>query len=145
MAETKLNIGDSKTKKTYNKTLSPEQLNSFIGKKIGEKISGEVVELPGYEFEIRGGSDRTGTPMRKDVQGSSAKKILAVGGVGIRSNKRKGRRIRKRVSGNTIYEGTSQINVAVVKWGKDPIEPVAEEPSEETGEENKTSEDKKEE
>ena len=130
MAETKLNIGDSKSKKTYNKTLTPEQLDAFIGKKIGDTISGDVLELSGYDFEIKGGSDKTGTPMRKDVEGTMAKRILIVGGVGVRTNKRKGRRIRKRVAGNTIYEGTSQINVTVMKWGKEPIEPVAEEASE---------------
>lgn len=126
MAEIKVNIGDSKTKKTYNKTITAEQLQNFEGKKIGDKVSGELLELPGYELEIKGGSDKTGTPMRKDVEGNAPKRILIVGGVGLRNTKRKGKKIRKRVAGNTIYEKTSQINLAVVKWGKDPIEPLPE-------------------
>lgn len=133
MAEIKLNVGDSKSKKTYNKTLTPEQLESLAGKKIGEVFSGALVDLPaGYELEITGGSDASGFPMRKDVNGFARKKILIVGGVGMRSQKRKGLRLRKTVASNTVYEKTSQINTKVVKWGKDPIEPVAEEaPSQE--------------
>lgn len=126
MSEIKLNIGDSKTKKTYNKTLTQEQLESLFGTKIGDKISGDLFELPGYELELMGGSDKTGTPMRKDVEGFAPKRILIVGGVGLRSNTRKGRKVRTRVAGNTVYEKTSQLNVKVTKWGKDPIEPLPE-------------------
>lgn len=135
MAEIKLNIGDSKTKKTYNKTLTEEQLESLFGKKIGDTISGDLFELPGYELELMGGSDKTGTPMRKDVAGFAPKKVLIVGGVGLRKNKRAGRKVRVRVAGNTVYERTSQLNVKVTKWGKDPIEPVAEEPAAEEAKE----------
>ena len=126
MAEIKVNIGDSKTKKTYNKTLTAEQVEQLSGKKIGDTISGDLFELTGYELEIMGGSDKTGTPMRKDVDGFAPKKILIVGGVGLKSNTRKGRKVRVRVSGNTISERVSQLNVKVTKWGKDPIEPLPE-------------------
>jgi len=60
--------------------------------------------------------------MRKDVQGTSRKKILIVGGVGLRKTKYKGSKIRKIVAGNTIYEKTAQINLKVVKYGKEAIE-----------------------
>ena len=124
MAEIKLNIGDSKAKNTFNKTV--EEVSMLYGKKIGDVIKGELIELPGYELEIRGGSDASGFPMRKDVQGTARKRILIVGGVGLRKTKYKGSRIRKLVAGNTIYEKTSQINLKVTKWGKDPIEKPAE-------------------
>ena len=136
MADTKVNIGDKKTKKTYNKTLSEEQLNQFVGKKIGDTIKGDVLELAGYEFEIVGGSDSTGLPMRKDIQGPNRKKVLITGGVGMRKQDRKGVRLRKLLAGNTIHEGTSQINLKVTKQGKEPIEA----PKEEEG----ASDDKKE-
>ncbi|MGM5481460.1 MAG: 30S ribosomal protein S6e [Nanobdellota archaeon] len=135
MAETKVNIGDKKTKKTYNKTLSEEQMNQFIGKKIGDTIKGDILELQGYEFEIMGGSDSTGIPMRRDVMGPTRKRILITGGVGMKKGDRKGMRKRKLVAGNTIHEKTAQINLKVTKQGKDPIEAPKEEES---------SEDKKE-
>jgi len=127
MADIKINIGDAKSKKTYNKTISEDSLTPFIGKKIGDTVAGDALELAGYEFEIRGGSDSAGFPMRKDVQGSLRKRIFITGGVGMRNQHRKGLKLRKMVAGNTIYEKTAQINLAVTKWGKAPIEPVAEE------------------
>ena len=77
MAEIKANIGDGKTKKTYNKTLTEEQLTGLSGKKIGDVVKGELIDLPaGYELEIKGGSDSSGFPMRKDVNGFNRKKNL---------------------------------------------------------------------
>ena len=122
MAEIKVNIGDGKAKKTYNKTLTEDQLGPFLGKKIGDIVKGEALELKGYELEVKGGSDSSGFPMRKDVQGTTRKKILIVGGVGLRKTKYKGSKIRKIVAGNTIYEKTAQINLKVVKYGKEAIE-----------------------
>ncbi len=131
MAEIKANIGDSKSKKTYNKSLTPDQLDLISGKKIGDTVKGELIGLPaGYELEIRGGSDASGFPMRKDVEGQNKKRILIVGGVGLRKTKYKGMKVRKLVAGNTIYEKTSQINFKITKWGKEPIEKPAEESKE---------------
>lgn len=124
MAETKINIGDKKTQKTFNKTLTEEQLTALSGKKLGETIKGDLIGLPtGYELVIQGGSDSAGFPMRRDVNGIARKKILIVGGVGLRKTKYKGNKIRKMVAGNTINSTTAQINCKVTKWGKEPIEP----------------------
>lgn len=130
MAEHKINIGDSKSKKTYKKTV--EDISGFFEKKIGDTVNGEVIDLAGYEFEITGGSDASGFPMRKDVDGIARKRILITSGVGMKSQKRKGLRLRKMVAGNTIFGKTSQINLKVTKWGKGPIEPVTEEVPAET-------------
>lgn len=124
MAEHKINIGDGKSKKTYKKVT--EDISGFYDKKIGDIVNGEIIDLPGYELEIRGGSDSSGFPMRKDVDGTTRKRILITGGVGMKNQKRKGLRLRKMVAGNTVYEKTSQLNLKVTKWGKAPIEPVAE-------------------
>lgn len=129
MADIKVNIGDSKTKKTYNKTLTAETAQPFLGRKIGDVVKGDLLELPGYELQIVGGSDNSGFPMRRDVQGSAKKKILIVGGIGLRNTDRNGKKLRKTVAGNTIYEKTSQINLKVTKWGKGPIEAPTEAPT----------------
>ena len=127
MAEFKLVIGDPKTKKSFQKVVSADNSKSFLGKKIGDKFKGESIDMAGYEFEITGGSDYCGFPMRKDVPGILRKRILAVSGIGLKEG-RKGMRQRKSVAGNTIYERTAQINVKVLKEGKAPLEaPVAEE------------------
>ena len=119
MAELKIVIGDPKTKKCYQKVISDSK--ALMGKKIGDTFKGETIDFSGYEFEITGGSDSNGFPMRKDLEGTLKKKILIAGGVGFNS-KRKGMRRRKTVAANTIFEKTAQVNVKVIKNGKTPLE-----------------------
>ncbi len=119
MAEFKLSIGE-KSGKTHQIVVSGQNAASLIGKKIGDRIRGESIDLPGYEFEITGGSDYCGFPMRKDISGPVRKKILITNGVGIRNN-RKGMRKRKTVCGNTIHEKISLISMKVIKQGKKPL------------------------
>ncbi len=129
--EFKLNIGSPKDKKTYKKEIKDDMCSVFLGKKIGDKIAGDHIDLKGYEFIITGGSDFCGFPMRRDVEGTNRKRILINSGVGIKKKKRKGIRLRKTVAGNTIYEKTVQINLKIVKYGSEPIEPKQEEKTEE--------------
>lgn len=100
--------------------LDETQSTSLIGNKISETIDGSQVGLEGYELEVRGGSDNSGFPMRRDVQGGQRKRILAVGGLGVNPKKR-GNRIRKTVAGNTIVESTAQVNLYITKQGKEDI------------------------
>lgn len=120
MAEFKIVIG-SKSGKSVQRELKDEQAKALLGKRIGDRISGESIGLAGYEFELTGGSDYCGFPMRKDVQGTARKRILAVYGVGLKK-KGKGIRQRKTVAGNTVHAKTSQVNLKVLKEGKEKLE-----------------------
>lgn len=115
-------------KKGKAKQHEVEDASAVYGVKIGDKFLGEKIGLEGYEFEVRGGTDDAGFPMRRDVQGDIRRKILITKSLGNR-DKIKGRRKRKSVSGNTIGEATAQVNVLVLKVGADDMfaEPVAEE------------------
>lgn len=138
MVSFKIVIG-SKDGKTVQKELAEEQSSILLSKKIGEKINGDEIGFEGYEFEICGGSDNSGTPMRRDVEGIGKKEILCVEGVGVHK-KRKGQKQRKKVCGNTISEQISQINIKVIKEGKSPLVEKAEEVPES---ETKPAEEKK--
>ncbi len=113
MAEIRMVIG-TKEGKSYQLALDADKLAKIRGKKIGDKIQGELVGLAGYELEIRGGTDKNGFPMRPDLPGAVKKRLLLAGGVGYRP-KEKGVRRRKMVRGNTIDEDIAQINVTIVK------------------------------
>jgi len=102
-----------KTGKTSQKEVKDDDARKFMGLKIGDKLKGDFLDIGNAEIEITGGSDYCGFPMRKDVLGVGRKRILAVGGVGIR-NKEKGIKKRKTVCGNTIHAKISQINVKVL-------------------------------
>ena len=119
MPEFKVVIGLKDGKCSQLEVKDPES-RAFIGKKIGNKVTGESINLAGWEFEISGGSDNAGFPMRKDVQGIGRKRILAVEGVGLKK-KGKGIRQRKTVAGNTIHPGIAQINLKAIKEGSAKI------------------------
>jgi small subunit ribosomal protein S6e len=115
----KINIAD-KSGKCIKKELKEDQATALYNKKIGDKINGEILELSGYEFQISGGSDYCGFPMRSDVNGIMRKAILTTKGLGNNYN-RKGMRLRRTVAGNTVYNKTSQLNLKVIKYGPEPL------------------------
>lgn len=122
--------------RSVQKELSEEASRTLWGKKIGDKISGDGLGFAGYEFEITGGSDYCGFPMRRDVAGPVRKRILAVKGVGLKKIA-KGIRVRKTVCGNTIHPKIVQVNMRVLKEGKEPLAPKAEGEKAEAKEEEK--------
>lgn len=154
MVSFKLVISDPKTGKSFQREVKEQSARPFIGLKVGATVKGEAFELAGYEFEITGGSDYCGFPMRKDVTGTGRKRILAVSGTGIKKG-RKGMKQRKTVCGNTIHVKISQVNLKILKYGKEKLvsEPSEkkeapkkeEKPKEEPKKEKKKPEPKKEE
>lgn len=132
MVDIKLVIGNPKTGKSFQQDIKDDVSKQFMGKKIGDKLNGELLDYTGYEFEITGGSDSSGFPMRKDVQGTMKKRILAIQGIGIKRKvsitkkgklKHHGARQRKTVAGNTIGSTTAQINLKITKEGPSKIGP----------------------
>ena len=117
MAEFKLVINDPKTGKSTQKEVKDLIAKKFLGLRVGSLVKGEIIDMPGYELEVRGGSDHAGFPMRPDLKVTGRKKVLITKGVGLRE-KRKGIRRRKTVCGNTIFAKIVQINLKIVKYGK---------------------------
>ena len=109
MVEFKL-VLSTKDGKSYQKELKSPEADVLVGKKLGDAVSGNDIGFPGYEFELRGGSDTCGFPMRNDVVGAVRRRILATRGIGLRIQGH-GLRIRKSVSGNTIGANIAQINL----------------------------------
>ena len=120
MANIKLNIGDPKSKKTFQLELDEQGTAKLHGKKLGETFKGELIDRPGYEFNITGGSDAAGFPMRNDIDGTARRKILITNGTGNRAT-RKGMRLRRTVAGNTISATTVQVNAKITKHGTKPL------------------------
>ena len=114
MASFKLCISDP-SGKTFQKEVKDNMARPFLGLNLGETIKGDSIELPGYEFQITGGSDYCGFPMRMGILGQR-KKIAILGGVGFRGAG-KGIKRRKTVCGHKIHERISQINMKVTKAG----------------------------
>ncbi|MGC8533216.1 MAG: S6e family ribosomal protein [Candidatus Parvarchaeum sp.] len=116
--EMKIVINDSKTGRSFNKTLESDKADQLFGKKIGEELDLSVLGLDGYSGIITGGSYMTGMPMSKDLDGSGLRKVLIGKGLGNKQNIRR----RKSIAGNTISQFTSQINIKISKYGEKSLE-----------------------
>ena len=149
MVEFKL-VLNTKNGKSSQKQVSGREAEALLGKGIGDQISGDKIGFAGYEFEITGGSDFAGFPMRKGVKGFGRKKVLLSKGVGFRGKtrwkkKKFGLRVKKTVCGETIYPKITQINLKVLKEGKEALgEEKKEEKTEKPKEELKKEAPKKE-
>ncbi|MEK6826564.1 MAG: S6e family ribosomal protein [Nanoarchaeota archaeon] len=119
MVDIKLVINDVKTGKSYKKEANVD----FVGIRIGEKVNGDHFGFKGYEFELTGGSDIAGFPMRKDIPGGVRKKALIGSGPGVHI-RRKGVRLRKTVIGNTFGANCVQANLKVIKYGSEGLEKI---------------------
>jgi len=117
-------ISDSKTGKAYRlEGKDSEATALFIGKRIGTVVDADILGLGGYALEITGGSDKQGTPMRKDVTGPVRKRLLLTDPAGYQP-KEQGKRRRKSVRGNEISAEISQINVVVKEFGRKPLDEI---------------------
>ena len=130
MAEFKLVLG-SKDGKCYQKEVKGGEADNLLKKRIGDTISGDAIGFMGYEFQITGGSDKCGFPMRKGIQ-EPRKKVLIGGSVGFSGKKRKLRKKtkptkqkglvkRRTVCGEMITKIIHQINMKVLKEGSAPL------------------------
>lgn len=120
MANFKIVVSDPKSRKAFQKEID-QKASGFMGKKIGDKVQGDAMGLSGYGFQITGGSDAQGFPMRKDVDGIARKRLLLSMGPGFHPES-SGQRKRKSVRGNTISSAVSQINVKVATYGSKSLE-----------------------
>jgi len=82
--------------------------------KIGDKFSGDLIEMKGFELQITGGSDDSGFPLRADLPGSVKRKLLVTKGFGAKKLTRKGELARKTVRGGNITNDTAQINAKII-------------------------------
>lgn len=117
----KIVVSNPETGKSYQKELEASQEKTLRGKKIGDPLKGDTLGLVGYELELTGGSDQQGFPMRVDLHGTARKRLLLSSGPGYKA-KRKGERKRKSIRGNTVAEDIAQVNLKVVKAGKEKLE-----------------------
>lgn len=115
MAGFKINIADPKEGKCYKTEVKDMNATHFMGLNIGETIEGSKIGIDGYEFQVTGGTDYCGFPMRKGILGIR-KKMVIYPGVGFRGGL-KGMKKRKTVCGHKINESITAINLKVTKEG----------------------------
>ncbi len=121
MVDFRVVVSDPKSGKAYQVELKDPGAGRFLGRRIGDKVEGDVLGMPGYSVQITGGSDREGFPMRADLPGTRRREILIAGGTGYHPIA-DGRKKRKSVNGREISPDVGQINVKIVEAGSKPVE-----------------------
>ncbi|MFA5382445.1 MAG: 30S ribosomal protein S6e [Candidatus Micrarchaeia archaeon] len=109
----KIVIGN-KDGKSYQ--IEIQDAGMLMGKKVGDQIEGDQIGVPGFTFQITGGSDLSGFPMRFDVDGPDKHKILMAKGPGFKKE-RAGERRKKTIHGKQISQDINQINIKIIKEG----------------------------
>ncbi len=139
----KIVVSNPKTGKTYQKEVDDKKARAIHNKRIGQEISGSLLDIDGYQLEITGGSDKQGFPMRRGLKTAERKKLLLKGGTGYRPKER-GIKKRKTVRGEIVEEDIEQLNLKVTKKGKKDLEVIfgikQEEETEKDKEEQKETE-----
>ena len=115
MAEFKVNISD-RDGMTYKKDIKDHYANAFIGKKIDDEVDGLFLGLPGYKLLIKGGCDKQGFPMRKDITGPRRRRVLVSESLGFRPGV-PGKRMKKSIRGNTVSSDIYLLNLKVTQRG----------------------------
>jgi small subunit ribosomal protein S6e len=121
MVNFRIVISDPKSGKAYQVELKDPGAGRFLGHRIGDKVEGDILGLPGYSVQITGGSDREGFPMRADLPGTRRREILIAGGTGYHPMA-EGRKRRKSIHGREISPDIGQINVKIAEAGSKPVE-----------------------
>ena len=116
MADFTVAVADPDSGHTYQVDVDGQDANRFMGRELGDEVTGSAVGLDGYTLELTGGSDTAGRPLRPDVRGPALKSVLLEGGVGYKPS-RDGERKRVTVRGREISDEVRQINATIVEHG----------------------------
>ena len=112
MVDFKVVISDSKGN-SVSQEIKDKGAQPLLGAKIGDVVDSAIFGFRDGKIKIKGGSDKSGTPMRSDLHGGVKKYILMTGSVGAR-NLEPGERKRKLVRGNLITEEIYQLNCRLI-------------------------------
>ena len=121
MVEFKVVVADSRDGRSYQVAVTGQHANVLVRKRIGDEVDGMFLGLPGYRVKITGGSDKTGTPMRPEIQSAGKKRLLVADSIGYRPKDYPGKRKKVALRGNEISPEIVQINVKVTTPGPKPI------------------------
>ena len=113
MAIFKVIVSD-KHGKSISRELKDKEAQPLLGSRIGDLVDSSILGISNGKFQVTGGSDKSGTPMRKDVHGGVKKYILLSKGTGMRSDW-EGIRKRKLIRGNIVTEEIYQLNCLLVE------------------------------
>lgn len=125
-------ISNPKTGKAYSKKV--DNMDYFLGKKIGQTVDLSAIGLSDYHGKISGGCDKQGFPMKGDLPGEMRRKIF------VTIDEKHGIKKRRSWRGNAVSNEIQQLNIRIIKHGSKKLEEFFAEPK--TGEKEEKLEKK---
>jgi small subunit ribosomal protein S6e len=117
----KIVISDPKSGRSKGMEVSSDAAVALVGRKISDVLEGSVFGLSGYKLKVTGGSDSSGFPLNRSIQGTGKVKILKLVAD---SGKEKGQYKRESVRGGIIAQDTAQVNLSIVEYGEKGIDEI---------------------
>jgi small subunit ribosomal protein S6e len=117
----KIVISDPKSGRSTSMEIKDEKTAALAIRKIGDLIDGGVFGMTGYKLKITGGSDSSGFPMDRSIQGTGKIRVLRLVSS---SGKKKGQYARATVRGGIVTSDTAQINMKVMEYGEKSIDEI---------------------
>jgi small subunit ribosomal protein S6e len=117
----KIVISDPKSGRSKGMEVAADASTVLVGRKIGDAIEGSAFGLGGYKLKISGGSDTSGFPLNRSIQGTGKVKIMRLLA---ESGKEKGQYRRESVRGGIIAADTAQVNLMILEYGDKPIDEI---------------------
>ncbi|MCW6159590.1 MAG: hypothetical protein LVQ95_00670 [Candidatus Micrarchaeales archaeon] len=111
----KIVFSDPKLGRTAQMELAVDKATPLLNRKIGEMVDGSFMGLTGYKFKITGGSDKSGFPMDRSVEGTAKVKAMRMIS---KSGRQKGQYRRQSMRGNVVSADTEQVNMMVLEYGE---------------------------
>lgn len=101
-----------------------KKLRTLFDKRISQEVAGEDLgdEFSGYVFQISGGNDKQGFPMKQGVLTNGRVRLLLKEGASCYRSRRTGERKRKSVRGCIVSADLSVLNLILIKKGDNEIE-----------------------
>ncbi len=109
----KIVYSDPKSGRTGQTELSKDKASLVMNYKIGDTIDGAAVGLPGFKLKITGGSDNSGFPLDRSIQGTIKTRAKRTQ----ESGKHAGVQHMQTVRGNMISVDVAQVNTIIVEYG----------------------------
>lgn len=117
----KIVISDPKSGRSKGMELSADAASALVGRKIGDSIEGSAFGMSGYKLRLSGGSDSSGFPLNRSIQGTGKVKILKLVA---ESGKQKGQYRRESVRGGIVAQDTAQVNLSITEYGEKAIDEI---------------------
>ncbi len=115
----KIVYSDPKSGRSGQMELPADKAAPLMNKKIGEEFDASFIGLTGYKLKITGGSDKSGFPMEKSIDGTAKVRILREVAS---SGRQKGQRTRMTRRGNMITADTEQVNTIIIEQGEKSLD-----------------------